>query len=160
PPAVLLAALLGLVACAPAAAPAGSADAALRRLRGEGNRFVSPDGQTVARRGVSLSGPDGPEPRGRWNRGYCAAARAWHAHVVRSPVRPARSRDRGDQAFLPLLDEGIRWAGELGMYVIIAWHSIGNLRTERFTRDSYETTRVETLRFWETIAARYAGDPV
>jgi endoglucanase len=129
-------------------------------IRVEGNRFVDEAGETVVFRGVSLSDPDWLEPRGQWNREYFAAARSWNANIVRIPVHPARWRDRGEEAFLALLDEGIRWAGELGMYVIIDWHSIGNLRTERFTRDTYHTSRVETLRFWETVAERYAGNPV
>jgi endoglucanase len=44
------------------------------------------------------------------------------------------------------------------MYVIIDWHSIGNLRTELFQAPSYNTSRTETLRFWRTVAARYRGN--
>jgi len=38
------------------------------------------------------------------------------------------------QEYLELLDRGIAWAGELGMYVIIDWHTIGNPITEVFYR--------------------------
>ncbi|RYG32873.1 MAG: glycoside hydrolase family 5 protein, partial [Chitinophagaceae bacterium] len=46
-------------------------------------------------------------------------------------------------------------AGDLGMYVIIDWHSIGNLKTEKFQNDSYNTTKTETLEFWNIISKRY-----
>jgi endoglucanase len=157
--AVLLLAI-SAVSVSPAQSPPGAAEPRLPFLRVDGNRFVDEAGETVVLRGVSFSDPDWLEPRGQWNREYFVAARSWNANVVRIPVHPGRWRDRGEQAFLELLDQGVGWAAELGMYVIIDWHSIGNLRTERFTRETYETTRAETLHFWKTIAERYAGNPV
>ena len=44
--------------------------------------------------------------------------------------------------------------------MIIDWHTIGNLRTELFQNPMYNTTKTETLRFWQTIAARYGNRPV
>jgi endoglucanase len=154
--------LLIAPACAAALPQAESpgAEPRMSLIRVEGNRLVDEAGETVVLRGVSFSDPDWLEPRGQWNREYFAAARSWNANLVRIPVHPGRWRDRGEESFLSLLDQGVQWAGELGMYVIIDWHSIGNLHTERFTRDVYETTQAETLRFWETIAERYAGNPV
>ena len=133
---------------------------ALPRLRVQGNRFVNAAGATVVLRGVSFSDPDRLEAAGQWNRRYFEAAKSWNANVVRFPVHPASWRSRGEVGYLRLLDQGVQWAGELGMYVIIDWHSIGSLAAERFTRDIYETTQAETQHFWETIARRYAGNPV
>ena len=45
------------------------------------------------------------------------------------------------------------------MYVVVDWHSIGNLRTELFQAPIYETTRRETFAFWRAIAARYGRNP-
>jgi endoglucanase len=156
-----------ILVSAPAAACAQQAPTAaqpgglpLPSLRVEGNRFVDETGRTVVLRGVSFSDPDRLERAGQWNRAYFEAARSWNANLVRFPVHPQRWRERGEEDYLRLLDEGIRWAGELGMYVIIDWHSIGNLRTELFFRPMYNTTQTETLRFWKTIAERYAGNPV
>ncbi len=129
-------------------------------VRVEGNHFVDEHGQTVVFRGVSFSDPDRLEKSGQWNRAYFEAARAWNANIVRFPVHPRAWRERGEEAYLALLDQGIAWAGELGMYVIIDWHSIGNLRTELFQHPMYNTTKTETFRFWKTIAARYDEQPV
>lgn len=136
------------------------APADLPFLRVEGNRFVDEAGQTVVLRGVSFSDPDRLEKEGHWNRAYFEAAARWGANVVRFPVHPRAWRERGEEAYLELLDQGAAWAGELGLYVIIDWHSIGNLRTEVFQHPMYNTTKTETFRFWKTIAERYAGDPV
>lgn len=135
-----------------------SAVAQLSAISVDGNRFVDEDGATVVFRGVSFSDPDRLEKVGRWNRAYFEAAHDWNANVVRFPVHPSAWRERGEEAYLELLDQGIEWATELGMYVIIDWHSIGNLRTELFFRDIYDTSKTETLRFWKTIAERYAGN--
>ncbi len=129
-------------------------------IRVEGNRFVNEGGDTVVFRGVSFSDPDRLEKAGQWNLRYFEAARQWGANVVRFPVHPQAWRERGEQEYLRLLDQGIQWAGELGMYVIIDWHSIGNLRTELFQAPMYNTTKTETARFWKTIAERYAGNPM
>ena len=129
-------------------------------LRVEGNKFVNEQGENVVLRGVSFSDPDRLVAAGHWNRQYFEAARNWGANVVRFPVHPRAWRERGEEAYLALLDQGIGWAGELGMYVIIDWHTIGNPRTELFQHPMYNTTMTETLRFWKTIAARYVSNPV
>jgi endoglucanase len=158
---VLAALLIAGVACTtPTQEPPGGAAAPLPQLRVEGNRIVDESGATVVLRGVSFSDPDRLERAGQWNRALFQAAKDWNANVVRLPVHPSSWRNRGEDSYLRLLDQGVEWAEELGMYVIIDWHSIGSLTAERFTRDIYETTRVETLHFWQTIAGRYADRPV
>jgi hypothetical protein len=152
--AFLLVALLSMN-CTRVAEAQGSA---LPGLRVEGNRFVDESGRTVVLRGVSFSDPDRLESVGHWNREYFEVAKSWGANVVRFPVHPSAWRSRGTEAYLKLLDQGIAWATELGMYVIIDWHSIGNLRTELYFHPRYETTMTETFRFWQTIAERYVGN--
>lgn len=126
----------------------------------DGNRFVDEDGKEFRFRGVSSSDPDKLEKQGKWSKEYFEAIKSYHANVVRFPVHPRAWRERGQTNYLKLLDQGIEWAGELGMYVIIDWHSIGNLRTEVYQADMYNTTKTETFRFWRTIAARYKENPV
>lgn len=46
-----------------------------------------------------------------------------------------------------------------GMYVILDWHSIGNLVTEQFQHERYNTTKEETFEFWEIMAKRYGKNP-
>lgn len=128
---------------------------ALPRIRVAGNQFVTPDGQPVVFAGVSSSDPDKLEKDGHWNAAYFQEIRKWGANIVRFPVHPRAWRERGREAYLALLDQGIGWATANELYVIIDWHSIGNLRSELFYKPGYETTKKETFEFWQTIAARY-----
>lgn len=153
-------ALLLLVVMLAVPAVAQQGDAALPLIRVEGNRFVDENDETVVLRGVSFSDPDRLEEAGQWTREYFQAAADWNANVVRFPVHPSAWRSRGSEDYLRLLDQGIEWAGEIGMYVIIDWHSIGNLRTGLYQAAMYDTDMAETFRFWRTIAERYEGNPV
>lgn len=126
----------------------------------DGNRFIDDHGDEFIFRGVSSSDPDRLDSLEHWNKEYFEAIKSFNANVVRFPVHPRAWRERGENNYLELLDKGIEWAGELGMYVIIDWHSIGNLRTEVFQADMYNTTKTETFRFWRTISARYKENPV
>lgn len=85
--------------------------------------------------------------------------KSWGANLVRFPVHPAAWRRTGEEAYLQLLDKGIELAGSLNMYVVIDWHSIGNLCTEKYQAQGYETTKQETSAFWNTISKRYGKNP-
>jgi endoglucanase len=155
------AAALALAGLAPASTAGQEGADPPPRIRVEGNRFVGPDGETVALRGFSFSDPDKLAREGHWNRALFEEARnRWNANVVRLPVHPAAWRERGEEAYLTLLDSALRWAEQTSLYVIIDWHSIGNLRTELFQNPMYNTTKTETLRFWKSIAARYGNSRV
>ncbi|RED94097.1 glycoside hydrolase family 5 protein [Marinoscillum furvescens] len=131
----------------------------LSRLSISGNQFVDESGQTVVLRGVSTSDPDKLEKEGHWDAGYFDEIKRWGANVVRFPVHPRAWQARGAEAYLQLLDEGVRLCTERSLYVIIDWHSIGNLQSELFFKPGYETTRKETFTFWQTIAQRYGDNP-
>ncbi len=162
----LLALLVAACSLAPAQVPFSASREALRnaaslpRLSVQGNRFVDPAGKTVILRGVAASDPAALLERGQWGRRYFEAARSWNANVIRIPVHPEDWRKLGEEEYLKLLDDAVRWSGELGMYVIIDWHVIGNVLTGVYHRPSYITSRDETFRFWYTIAQRYRGIPV
>jgi aryl-phospho-beta-D-glucosidase BglC (GH1 family) len=47
----------------------------------------------------------------------------------------------------------------VGLYVIIDWHSIGNLRSQLYQASIYETTPKETFEFWRTMAQHYKNEP-
>jgi hypothetical protein len=53
----------------------------------------------------------------------------------------------------------VTWASELGLYLNVDWHSIGNLATEVFQHPMHDTTRAETYAFWRDVSFRYAGIP-
>ena len=116
-------------------------------------------GETVVFRGVSIADPDKVERDGQWGPALFEEVADWGANVVRLPVHPRAWRQRGEEGYLELLDQAVEWAGAAGLYVVIDWHSIGNLRTEVFQDPMYETSKGETARFWRTVSQRYAGNP-
>jgi hypothetical protein len=138
---------------------AGALTFTLDTLRVEGKAFVNEAGEPVVLRGMSLSDPDKLVRDGRWSRNHFEAVKAWGADVVRIPVHPVAWRGRGKEGYFELLDQAVSWATEIELYVMIDWHSIGNLETEVFQHPMYDTTRRETLNFWRSVAARYRGVP-
>lgn len=134
--------------------------AGLSSVRVKGNAFVTAQGETIVFKGVSTSDPDKLQRDGHWNLDYFQEIRNWGANIVRFPVHPAAWRRQGADNYFKLLDDGIRWAGQLGMYVIIDWHSIGNLCSELYQHAMYETTKKETFEFWRAVAGHYKDDPV
>jgi hypothetical protein len=127
----------------------------LDRISVKGNRFVTPNGKPIVFRGLNSSDPDKLAKSGHWNKAYFEVMKSWGANIVRFPVHPVTWRERGKDNYIKLLNEGIQWATELGIYVIIDWHSIGNLRTEMYQDPMYETTQKETFEFWRTMSKQY-----
>jgi len=132
-----------------------SGQKALSRITVLGNNFTTPDGKTIIFRGLNTSDPDKLEKQGHWNKSYFEEMKKWGANLVRFPVHPTAWKKRGKKNYLQLLDDGIKWATALEMYIIIDWHSIGNLRTEMYQHDRYDTTQKQTFDFWRTITKRY-----
>ncbi|MBN1819318.1 MAG: cellulase family glycosylhydrolase [Prolixibacteraceae bacterium] len=124
----------------------------------EGNKFVNPEGETVLFRGLSISDPDKVERQGHWNKNHFEQVKSMGAMLVRIPVHPAAWRERTPAKYLELLDQAVEWCTDLGMYVIIDWHSIGNLGMELFQDPMYNTTKQETYEFWRTIASHFRGN--
>jgi endoglucanase len=151
-----LLAVLGTVA----AVSAAETPKPRRAIRVQGNQFVDATGSPIVFRGVAVSDPDKLEKEGHWDRRIFEEIKAWGANVVRVPIHPVAWRARGPQATLALLDQGVAWARETGLYVMVDWHVIGNLRTELMQDPMYDTTRKETYEFWRTVARHYRDDPV
>jgi endoglucanase len=124
----------------------------------KGNRFVDPTGAPMLFRGVNIADPDIIDARGHWNRELFEKVKATGANVVRIPIHPCAWRGRGAKDYLALLDQAVQWSTDLGIYVDIDWHSIGNLKEGVFESPIYETSLPETLNFWRTIAAHYKGN--
>ena len=135
-------------------------DRTLPQLRVDGRHVVGPDGKPVRLRGLALSDPHHLSEQGQWTRRYFEEAASWGANLVRIPVHPARWREVGAEQYFEWLDEGVAWAAELGLYVIIDWHTIGNPLTGVPHRPMYLTTREETFYFWHLVGFRYAGNEV
>ncbi|HNW59944.1 MAG TPA: glycoside hydrolase family 5 protein [bacterium] len=127
-------------------------------IRVQGNHFVDPQGQTVLFRGMAISDPDKIERQGHWNKAHFEKVKAMGPNLVRIPVHPIAWRERTPEKYLQLLDEAVEWCTDLGMYVMIDWHSIGNLQTEVFQNPMYITTKAESYEFWRTISRHFAGN--
>lgn len=139
--------------------PQGSPDGKkLPLIRVEKNHFVDPAGNVMLFRGVSISDPDKVEGQGHWNKEHFQHIQEMGATIVRIPVHPVAWRGRAPEKYLQLLDQAVQWCTDLHMYVILDWHSIGNLKMELFQDPMYDTTQRETYEFWRTIARHFRGD--
>lgn len=95
---------------------------------------------------------------GHWEKGYFEEAKRWGSEIIRIPVHPANWRQLGTREYIKLLDQAVQWATELNLYIIIDWHSIGNLRTGMYQSPGYDTDLKETYNFWRTMAQQYKGN--
>ncbi|MDZ7292209.1 MAG: glycoside hydrolase family 5 protein [candidate division KSB1 bacterium] len=123
----------------------------------KGNKFVDPQGNPILFRGLSISDPDKIANEGRWNKQHFVKVKEMGTQVVRIPVHPIAWRERTPAKYLELLDQAVEWCTELGMYIIIDWHSIGNLKLGLFQDPMYNTSLTETFEFWRTMARHYRG---
>ena len=94
----------------------------------EGNRFIDPQGNELVFRGLCFSDPVKLVYEGQWTERYFAEAADWGSNVVRFAVHPTNLNRMGWDATFEAMDQGIEWAKKHGMYVIMDWHSIGNLK--------------------------------
>lgn len=130
----------------------------LPRIMVRGNKFVTDDGKSVLFRGLSISDPDKIERQGHWNKAHFENVKKTGAMIVRIPVHPVAWRERTPEKYLELLDQAVEWCTDLGMYIIIDWHSIGNLGMELFQDPMYNTTKTETYEFWRSISRHFTGN--
>lgn len=124
------------------------------------NKFIDPQGKVITFKGLCYSDPDKLERDGQWGDEYFREAKNWGANVVRFAVHPTSVNRRGWDDYFKLLDKGVELAKKHNLYVIMDWHSIGNLKDEKYTNPMYNTTKAETFRFWTAIAERYKNEPV
>lgn len=123
----------------------------------EGPRLMA-GGQPLRLRGVSLSDPDKLQRAGHWCLEYFQLAKSWGCNVVRFPIHTYTWRYRGKDDYLQLLDSGVEWARQTGMYVILDWHAIGNMPANTWPGFNYMTNQKETCDFWKTMAAHFKGN--
>jgi len=130
----------------------------LSLIKVAGNQFINSKGDTILFRGLAISDPDKVERQGHWNKAHFEKVKETGAMIVRIPVHPIAWRERTPDKYLELLDQAVEWCTDLGMYVMIDWHSIGNLETELFQNEMYNTTKQETYQFWRTISQHFIGN--
>ena len=125
----------------------------------EGNKFVDAKGNEMVFRGLCVPDASKLVADGKWNSRYFAEAADWGANVVRLTFHPTKLNAAGWEETFQAVDKGVKWAKKNGMYVIIDWHSMGNLKDELYTGTDYYTTKEETFKFWGTVAERYKEEP-
>jgi len=130
---------------------------AMPLIRVEGNKFVDADNKTVLFRGLSISDPDLLVRQGHWGKKHFEKVKEMGVNLVRLPVHPAAWQARKADKYVQLLDSAVTWCTELKMYVIIDWHSIGNLEMEMFENPIYITTKAESYDFWRKISQHFSG---
>ena len=128
-------------------------------IRVEGNGFVDSNGESFVFRGVNIADPDKLAYEGKWEEALFEELERWGANHVRLPIHPIAWRQRGEAWYFARLDEAVTWANATGMYLIIDWHSIGNLKAAMFQHPQYVTDLAETMNFWKSIAYRYKDVP-
>ena len=139
--------------------PASNTKAKLFSLiKVDGNKFVNAKGEKILFRGLAISDPDKIERQGHWNLAHFEKIKEMGALIVRIPVHPVAWRERTPEKYLKLLDQAVEWCTDLGMYVLIDWHSIGNLEMEIFQDPMYNTSKQETYQFWRNIAQHFKGN--
>lgn len=139
-------------AAAPGAAEAAEAVAPGGRLSVSGGRLVNAEGQPVALRGVSTHGIG-------WFPEYvnADAFRTLRDDYGVNAIRIALYTEEyngycagGDrQQLKQLVEQGVALATELGMYVIIDWHTLSDGDPNRHADEAVE--------FWREMAQAYAG---
>jgi len=135
------------------------ATAAPTWIKVEKNKFIDRNGKEIIFRGLCYADPDEIERNRQWNERYFEEAKNWGANIVRFAVHPSAINRRGWDNYFTIVDRGIELAKKAGLLVIIDWHSMGNLKDEKFTDAKYNTTKEETFRFWTEVAKRYKNEP-
>lgn len=129
-------------------------------LQTDGNIIIDKSGKTITLKGVNIIGPDKLHCRNMFNQDLFTDIATIEGNVVRIPVNPEAWLKDEDYMWR-YLDSAISWAGELGMYVIIDLHFIGNIVTGKSEQmpDIDISPRELTNSFWEQIASHYKDVP-
>lgn len=129
-------------------------------LRASSNRLVEARGASVRLHGVMPADPARLDSRGMFNRDFYTQIAATGANAVRIAVHPEPWVDDPDYLWRHL-DPVVGWAGEMGMYVIVDWHYIGNIATGSGDEmpDIDNPPRELTLEFWKQVSAYFRDAP-
>lgn len=135
-----------------------------QEFHAEGNRIVDGQGNATVLRGVNAIDPlaqatFGEPSLGTWDKAYYAAMAGWGVELVRLPIHPPLWFDNPEQS-LEILDQSVKWIGELGMYAVIDSHSIGMATTGIFEAPEYEVTIQQLKDYWRAISSHFQGNDV
>ncbi len=129
-------------------------------LHAESNRLITDGGEVVRLRGLMPRDLYELEGEKHFDRAFFEEMATTGANVVRIPVHPHAWTETPDYLWR-YLDPAVSWAGELGLYAIIDWHSIGNVETGEapLLPELYSHTGEMTVDFWTQVAAYFRNTP-
>ncbi|QTA37905.1 glycoside hydrolase family 5 protein [Thermosipho ferrireducens] len=126
----------------------------------KGSQILDANGKIVIFRGLMPPDPARLHSRNMFKRDFFVKISETGANVVRIPVHP-ESWVKDEYYIWRYLDPIVSWAGELGMYVIIDWHYIGNINTgvgENMS-DVDTSPKELTIKFWRQTANYFKDVP-
>ena len=129
-------------------------------LHSKGNRILNARAEVVRPKGLMIADPAKVAGQGRFTRALFESMRATGANVIRIPVHPQHWTNDPDY-LSRYLEPAVRWSGDLGMYVILDWHSIGNVLSGYAPQvpELFCHTDAMTTDFWERVAAHFKDAP-
>lgn len=126
----------------------------------EGNKILQPSGDVIVLRGLMPPDPVKLHSKNKFNKRFFQKIKDSGANVVRIPVHPENYYYNKDYLWR-YLDPAVAWAGELGMYIIIDWHYIGNI--ENSTGEKMPDIDIKakefTIQFWKQVANYFKEVP-
>lgn len=130
------------------------------RLHASGHQILDENGNTVLLKGLMPPDPAKLEEDGNFKRTFFEGMQQTGANVLRIPVH-AENWVNDEYYLWRYLDPVVAWAGEMGMYVIIDWHSIGNVVTGAGSQmpDVKQNSMDLALSFWSTTARYFRDTP-
>ena len=142
--------------------PSFSADAAAYpvRLHTSKNSILSLNNQPVIFKGLMPPDPAQLNTKGKFTRSFFQEMRDAGANVIRIPVHPENWEQDPDYLWR-YLDPIVTWSGEMGMYVILDLHFIGNIASGAGSKmpDLKTSSHDFTLAFWKQVATYFKDTP-
>lgn len=124
------------------------------------NKLVNEHGDIITLKGVSIVSPDKLHSRNLFKQSLFEDIHKLGANVVRIPVDPEAWES--DEAYMwRYIDKAVSWSGNLGMYVIIDLHMIGNIddaNGEQMPNIS-QNPNIFAHDFWTRISKHYKDTP-
>ncbi|NQZ60339.1 MAG: cellulase family glycosylhydrolase, partial [Lentisphaeraceae bacterium] len=111
-----------------------------QKIQVKGNTLVDADGQVLVLKGLALNDPAVLTKENEWNEKHFDHIKQWNVTVVRIPVTPIRWRKEGKEFYFKAIEQAVHWCKARGIYIILDWHSIGNLHENKYQRPNYNTT--------------------
>jgi endoglucanase len=130
------------------------------RLHASEHQIVDNNGKAVLLKGLMPPDSATLASEVEFDRAFFEGMAETGANVIRTPVH-ADNWVNDEYYLWRYLDPVVTWAGEMGMYVIVDWHSIGNVVTGAGAQmpDTRENSMDLALSFWSTTARYFRDAP-